>query len=268
MNIAHHPPSLSCFESALYRTTTSLIRHGGVQLLVDPNWLPAEIAFIRATTDASEAPLYLLFTHSDYDHIIGYGAFQPRAVIASRAFAERPDKDRELETLLDWDAKFYIQRPYALGYPPVDIPAQGEGTELRVEGLSLITWPAPGHTPDGLIIYVPEAEALLVGDYLSNIEFPFIYHDLAAYRGTLERLERIIRQYRPRYLVPGHGDICLSLEDMLSRLRNDQQYLQEVEVAAASGAATTTTNWPERYPYSRGLRQEHEGNLQRARAKG
>lgn len=259
-------PYLRCFESALYRTTTTLVRAAGVQLLVDPNWLPAELATIAREVGSASTPLYLLFTHSDYDHIVGYGAFQPRAVVASRAFAERPDKDREVETLLNWDAKHYISRPYPLAYPEVDLAVAGEAEPLSLGGLELITWPAPGHTADGLLTYVPAADTLIVGDYLSNIEFPFIYHDLAAYAATLDRLESIIRSYRPRFLVPGHGDVCTSEAEMLHRLQRDRAYLQEIASATAAGQPTTTTDWPGRFPYSRGLQDEHAANLARTRA--
>ena len=65
---------LLLFESALFRTTTTLFYNEDLLLLVDPNWLPGEVAEIRHWVQQLRGTraLYLLFTHSDYDHIIAY----------------------------------------------------------------------------------------------------------------------------------------------------------------------------------------------------
>ena len=64
-------------ESDLFRTVTTIIEGEDFLLLVDPNWLPREVEFIAREVDRRRAgkQLYLLFTHSDYDHIIGYERF-------------------------------------------------------------------------------------------------------------------------------------------------------------------------------------------------
>ena len=258
--------NLIVFESALYRTTSTLLRAGGIQLLVDPNWLPEEVAFIRAEVERCGEPLYLLFTHSDYDHIIGYGAFSEATVLAGHRFVARPDRDSEVEKLRDWDDRHYIGRSYTLVYPKVDLIARGEGQPLRLGELEVLTWPAPGHTADGILTYVPAENLLLVGDYLSNLEFPFIYHSAEEYRRTLDRLEGIIRQYRPRLLVPGHGDVATTLEEMQHRLARDRRYLNDLEILAGrAGGEPRERDWPARYPFPRGLREEHTENVRRRR---
>ena len=54
----------------------------------------------------------------------------------------------------------------------------------QVASLTVETLPVPGHTPDGLAFRIRAANAMVVGDYLSTYEFPFVYHSTAAYRGT------------------------------------------------------------------------------------
>jgi len=81
--------SLVIFESDLFKTTTTLVIRNEYILLVDPNWLPREIEFIHNYIEKIKASrkCYLLFTHSDYDHIIGYGQFKSFTTIASKNFA-------------------------------------------------------------------------------------------------------------------------------------------------------------------------------------
>ena len=76
--------NISVFESALFRTTSTLIETDDLLLLVDPTWLPKEIEYLQLVVQRkrSAKPFFLLFTHSDYDHIIGYRAF-PTAQILS-----------------------------------------------------------------------------------------------------------------------------------------------------------------------------------------
>ncbi len=47
---------------------------------------------------------------------------------------------------------------------------------------------APGHTDDGLIVWLPDEHLLVVGDYLSGLEIPVAYDSVAAYKTTLQTL--------------------------------------------------------------------------------
>lgn len=261
----HLDDNLIVFESALYRTTSTWLRAGGRQLLADPNWLPAEVDRIRAHTRACAEPMLLLFTHSDYDHIVGYGAFPGAETVASRALAEREDAAEEVRKLREWDELRYLRRDYALSYPAIDHALEGEGSRLQAGDFELLSWPAPGHTADGLISWVPERQVLIAGDYLSNEEFPFIYHSLAAYLATLDRLERILDDFPVRYCIPGHGDTAHGRDETLLRIDASRAYLLELQQAAAAGNDRTATDWPAVYGWPRGLAGEHRQNLQRLR---
>ena len=128
MKKQYQTQAITVFESALFRTITSLIKLPDATVLVDPNWLPHEVEHIRKTLAfpeslqdfSSDSPLYLLFTHSDYDHIIGYRAFPNAKVIASEAFVNSPDKEKNLRQIREFDDEYYIQRDYEIEYPEVD----------------------------------------------------------------------------------------------------------------------------------------------------
>ena len=133
MKIQFQTPNLTIFESALFRTTSTVIQTNDFVLVIDPNWLPIEVQTIRDYVDEikGDKPIYLFFTHSDYDHIIGYEVFPEAKVIASKAFVENPDKAKILQQINDFDDENYIQRSYKITYPNVDFVIENSGDYLE-----------------------------------------------------------------------------------------------------------------------------------------
>lgn len=232
MHIQYQSAELIIFESALFRTTSTLIIQPDYLLLVDPNWLPREISFIQQTIQ----PLlktrkgYLLFTHSDYDHIIGYEAFPFFETIASANFVANSDKQAILKQINDFDDQYYIQRSYSISYPTIQHVVAGEEEAITLNGhhTALQCWQAPGHNADGLLSFHKATGTLIVGDYLSNVEFPYVYHSFAAYEATLNKVEQIIRTQEVHILISGHGDYCVEKAGMHTRIKESRQYLQAV----------------------------------------
>ena len=129
--IQYKDTQTTVFESALFRTTSTLIETKDLVLLVDPNWLPEEIENIQQAVlrcDPSK-PFFLLFTHSDYDHIIGYRAFPNAQIIASQSFVDNKNKAKIIQQINDWDDENYIKRCYPITYPAVDIVIKEEGQQ-------------------------------------------------------------------------------------------------------------------------------------------
>ena len=62
------------------------------------------------------------------------------------------------------------------------------GEALQVGPFTIETMALPGHTACGAGFRVRDLGLLVVGDYLSVIEFPFVYVSTAAYRATLSAL--------------------------------------------------------------------------------
>ena len=63
----------------------------------------------------------------------------------------------------------------------------------------------PGHTACGAGYRVRDLGLLVVGDYLSVIEFPFVYVSTAAYRATLAALLTELERDPVAHVTPGHG---------------------------------------------------------------
>ncbi len=256
-------PHLTVFESELFRTTSTCIVTDAYLLLVDPNWLPSEIKTIQAFAAAQSAgkEKHLLFTHSDYDHIIGYGAFPGFKTIASQRFVDNPKANEQLQQTIAWDDEHYIRRDYPLSYPTIQHAIAGDGQDLRIGPDDYRFYQAPGHNYDGLLTFNRSRGILIVGDYLSNIEFPYVYHSFAAYRATLNTLETIIASGEVQILITGHGDHTTNREEMERRICKDRAYLDGVETAVRSGQPFDFAKLMAGYDFPIVMGAFHEKNL-------
>lgn len=251
------------FQSALYQTTSTVIDTPDLVLVVDPNWLPHEVQEIVCYVDSIKGtrPVYLLFTHSDYDHIIGWKAFPDAITIASEAFVQNPAKDKEVEQIISFDDKHYIKRNYPIEYPDIQIVIRQDEDFLSFEHTRIRFWLAPGHNADGLFALLEPYGVWIAGDYLSDVEFPFIYHSLEDYQMTLEKASNIAGKARPKVLVPGHGQICQNIPEMGKRIIFSQQYLQAILRHAKGEEVFDETTLLAQYDFPKGLRSIHQDNL-------
>ncbi len=255
---------ITVFESALYRTTSSVVETPDLVLVVDPNWLPEEVATIRTYVNniREQRPVFLLFTHSDYDHILGYGAFPDAKVIASQALAENPNASTVVEEIHQFDDEHYIERAYPLIYPKVDYVANADDWSLQVGATRLTGWMAPGHNQDGMFLLVEPGGVFLVGDYLCNVEFPFVYHSSSDYLATLDKAAQVMEDHRPSLLVPGHGDLTEDPGEMRKRLEDSRSYLLTLRHCVAEDRECPEDHFLKGYRFSRGLRGEHRKNVE------
>lgn len=83
--IQYRTEHVTVFQSALFQTTSTVISLDEHIVIVDPNWLPHEVREIQSYVESirGNKELYLLFTHGDFDHIIGYRAFPDAKTVGS-----------------------------------------------------------------------------------------------------------------------------------------------------------------------------------------
>lgn len=263
MKIQLETEHLIIFESSLFRTTTTLLVGKDYLLLVDPNWLPIEIDFIEqyVETAIGNRQPYLLFTHSDYDHIIGYGKFSDYHCIASRNFVENGEKEVILNQIRTFDDEYYIERDYAVKYPVIEVKITHQTQEIRIGNEPFHFYQAPGHNIDGMLTFHPASGTLIVGDYLSNIEFPYVYHSFEKYRQTLDQLESIVQSGEVKILITGHGDFTRSKDEMCRRIGESRSYLDQLEVSVRSGFPFDLDSLFDRYQFPGIMKKFHEGNV-------
>ncbi len=260
--ILYHQDQLTVFQSALFQTNSAIIEGDGFVLVVDPTWLPQEVEDIAAHVREIRASrdLYLLFTHSDFDHILGAGAFPDAITIASQNFVDNPNKERSVQAVRAWDSEYYIQRPYTASYPEINIVAASDGQELVIGETRLTFYAAPGHNPDGLFTVVEPHGILVTGDYLSDIEFPYIYQSSTAYEETLGKLDGILERHAVRVLVPGHGQVATDPGQMRERQWQSFKYIAVLRGLLAQENHAAIDEMLAGCAFPLGMKSFHEGN--------
>ena len=263
MKIQLETKDIVIFESALFRTTTTLMIGEEYMLLIDPNWLPIEIEFIKnyIKNIRDKQEMYLAFTHSDYDHIIGYRAFEGYKTIASAAFVENENKDSIVNQIKGFDDSYYVSRSYEVEYPRIDLVVTDVDDRLMLGGDVFKFYDARGHNQDGILIHNETKNILVVGDYMSNIEFPYVYHSFADYDETLARIESLIVGNIGIMLVTGHGDHTDDSKKLEARLADSRLYLSKLRHSVQSDEAFDL-NWLfSKYEFRKVMTDFHNGNV-------
>jgi glyoxylase-like metal-dependent hydrolase (beta-lactamase superfamily II) len=226
-------PDALVVTSAFWQTNAVAVRGGGETVLIDSPYLPDELeALPGVLAGAGFEPDGLLATHADFDHLLGRLAFPGMTLGLCESSVERLRREpgQAHRELRDHDARFYVTRPAPLALGQVQgLPVPGRldlGT--GADALELELHPAEGHTSDGMALLAEPLGLLVVGDYLSDVEIPWISAggSLDDYRATLARLGPLVE--RAATIVPGHG-APHSRETALRLLDEDVDYLDSVE---------------------------------------
>ncbi|HEY8282868.1 MAG TPA: MBL fold metallo-hydrolase [Chloroflexota bacterium] len=231
-------PRLRLFRAAEEVDTTVLITQRYVVLL-DTMCTPAQALAIM-TAIANELPgrqLLVINSHADYDHCWGNAVFAspggpyPAPIIGTRLAYERligPDCAASLAKRQTEDPRF---APVRLVPPTISF----EG-ELRIDcgDLTPHLIPAPGHSPDQIVVWIPEWRLLLATD---AAEHPIPYVSDPATVAQLRRTLHDLVGLRPALVIPCHGGP--STPDLLHRNLAYFDTLEErVRAALAAGRVT------------------------------
>src|SRR3954465_15156289 len=215
--------------SRLWQTTCTALRSGNECMLIDSPYFPDELELLPVLLQQSGFnPVGLLATHGDWDHLLGRLAF-PRLALGvgsstgERLRAEPGAAQRELR---DADADFYVVRPspLALGsYQVLPVPGKMQLGDEEIE-----LHPTGGHTADGVAFLLRWAGLLVCGDYVSDVEIPWISPGggIDDYRATLARLSELVEGSET--VVPGHG-APHDRERALRIIDEDVDYLDALE---------------------------------------
>lgn len=233
-------------EGITYRTSrvydmnsaiiTEVGRGPAVTLVVDPGIAPDELADLAdaaATTPAGRA-MHVLFTHGDYDHVLGWAEFPGATLVGQRSLAANLSaRGDDLRAATDkMDRRYGVVRPRPFTPPPAELITTPATLALGAE--TALLFPAPGHTDDGLFTVLPLRRTLIAGDYLSDMEFPFIYFSLSRYRKTLELARNLCDRWGIERLIPGHGKVALQRSEIDFRITTDVDYLDGLKEAVAA----------------------------------
>jgi glyoxylase-like metal-dependent hydrolase (beta-lactamase superfamily II) len=244
---------IEVFTSGIWQTTSSLIAAGGGCIVVDPAYFPRELDAIAARAAELGGCAAVVFTHGHWDHVMGHAALPGAPVWLSATLdasirAGDPRAAKYLADAVDFDSRWYVPRPHGHAWPERR-RALADGDvigDLRVLHL-------PGHSPDGLGLVA--GDTLLVGDYLSPCEIPFV-DDAPAYRATLARL--VDELARVREVIPGHGPRMATAAARAIAIA-DLAYLDGL-LAARDRDSAERVAWPRAHAVA-GMRDHHLDNV-------
>jgi glyoxylase-like metal-dependent hydrolase (beta-lactamase superfamily II) len=204
-------------------------------VVVDPAYFPRELEAIAGRVRERGRAAAVIFTHGHWDHVMGHAALPGAPVYVNSVLAEAiaagdARAAKYLADAADFDARWYVPRPHGYHWP-ADLHGVAESSRTEIGGLALRTLQLPGHSADGLGLVVEDV--LLVGDYLSPCEIPFV-EDAPAYRATLARLLALLPGVAD--VIPGHGP-RLTAREAIAIARADLDYLDRLLAATSLDAA-------------------------------
>jgi glyoxylase-like metal-dependent hydrolase (beta-lactamase superfamily II) len=256
--------NVDVLTSGIWQTTSTIVTRDGACVVFDPAYFPRELDAIVARVGELGRAEAVVFTHGHWDHVMGHTALPDAPVWVSHTLAASialgdVRAAQYLEDARAFDSRWYVPRPHGHRWPQ-DLRPIGDAEQVELAGIAMRALHLPGHSPDGLGMIVEEAGVLLVGDYLSPCEIPFV-DEAADYRATLVRLIEVARDVRE--VIPGHGP-RLTAAEAGAIARADLDYVDRLLDAAANQDADAARAIP--FPRAAdvvGMRDHHVENCQK-----
>jgi glyoxylase-like metal-dependent hydrolase (beta-lactamase superfamily II) len=148
--------------------------------------------------------LLVVNTHQHYDHVWGNDLFAPGNEFAAPILAS----ERSREPARAQAAKLLKKQAEESRFANLHLlePNLYFQNEFLIDGgdLSLRLIPAPGHSPDQVVVWIPEISVLLAAD---GLEFPFPYAANRADLPVLLQTMRMLQSLKPQFILPCHGGV-------------------------------------------------------------
>ena len=201
-----------------------------VDALGSPSLALELLAEIRRITPAPVR--YVVVTHYHADHIYGLQAFKEAGatIIAQRDGQLYLNSDtaqlrlkasrEELAPAVDEHTRLVAADRW------IDRP-----TTLQLGGLDFLLQPAgPAHTPQDLVVWVPQRRLLFAGDLVFRGRIPFVGQtDSGRWIAALDTLQSL----DARIILPGHGPVSASARHDIELTRDYLLYLRQTMGEAA-----------------------------------
>jgi glyoxylase-like metal-dependent hydrolase (beta-lactamase superfamily II) len=190
---------------------------------------------------------HVILTHYHADHLYGLQVLKAAGanVIAHAAAREYLNSDaaqRRLEASRD-ELRPWIDAATRL--VPADRWIDGD-TDLRLGGTEIqIRHVGPAHTPEDVVVFVPQAGALFTGDLAFRGRIPYVGQaDSRKWTNSLDRLLAL----NARTMLPGHGPASNAPQHDIELTRDYLRFLREAMREAALNlepfdAAYARTDW-------------------------
>ncbi len=218
------------FSSQFLGMNSTVVYEAENAYLIDPGVFPRETRRIeKYLQENGLSQISILLTHTHGDHISGWNRL-PRyptyghVRIAAKSESVRNNDVRYLKGMF---RKQGIEDLDDLTFPD-NIQYLDEGEFKKIPPHSFAFFYVPGHAVDMTTIVVPGENLMFSGDMLVQIPAPFILNSTRKYWHSLKKFRKLVEEYDIRCLIPGHGKPAKSTEDILNRIRHEQEYLQKL----------------------------------------
>ena len=218
-------PGIYAVDHAVAEGKNALVNGPRAALAVDAGTYPAEGAtmaeFVRARGYSVDR---FALTHGHADYVLGSEAFAGCHVYASALTPQV--MERGLPSWVDrWGVREeeYRQR---LAWPTITFT-----DELAIDlgDLTVRMFPTPGHSEDGVSMYIPEHRALIAGDSVTTGVVPAIGDgDSRVLQRSLYRLMTLDIDV----LIPGHGPVLHGVSRVRDWIGWLASYLAGIRTAA------------------------------------
>ena len=201
-----------------------------VDALGSPALAERLLAEIRKITP--QPVTHVILTHYHADHIYGVQAFKAQGarIMAHRAARDYLNSDAALirlqasrETLAPWiNAQTHL------------VPADDwiEGTrDLVVGGVQFVLTPVgPSHTPEDVVVYLPQEKVLFAGDLVFRNRVPYVGQADSGH--WIKALDTLLA-FDTTVIVPGHGPLSSEARKDMELTRDYLGYLRKTMGQAA-----------------------------------
>jgi len=191
-----------------------------VDALGSPALAQELLAEIRRVTP--QPVRYVVVTHYHADHIYGLQAFKAAGatIVAHSAGREYLNSDTAQQRLQASRVDLAPWVDAQTRLVAADRWLDGDETRLRMGSYEvLIRRVGPAHTPEDLVVFVPQLGVLFSGDLFFRGRVPFVGQ--ADSRLWIASLERMM-EFKPRLVIPGHGPVST---DPMADLAMTRDYL-------------------------------------------
>ena len=190
---------------------------------------------------------HVVLTHYHADHLYGLQVLKAAganaiAHAAAREYLNSDAAQRRLESSRD-ELRPWIDAATRL--VPADRWIEGD-TDLRVGGTEIqIRHVGPAHTPEDVVVFIPQAGALFTGDLVFRGRIPYVGQaDSGKWIASLERVLAL----NARVMLPGHGPASNAPRQDIELTRDYLRFLRESMREAALNlepfdAAYARTDW-------------------------
>jgi len=152
---------------------------------------------------AKGKPIYVVYSHADWDHCWGTAALEYDLIIAHEACGKRFEVGEVAESL----ARMQAEEPGTYDGVKLIPPVMTFADKLTLDlgGVTVELHHLAGHTEDCLVAFIPEWGVLLAGD---TVETPLPYlheNSIPVLPRWISELERWNNDGRVQSVVPSHG---------------------------------------------------------------